>query len=197
MLGIIAYEDLEAELTDAGNAYLESHIDKELYTLLPKDLWVDGSLAVVCLHKAIKGLKQAGELCCRLLSEYLGSMGFDKSISDTCLFIRLESDGSRTFIMAYVDNLILVAPSRRRISKVKTDLEKRFTMKHQGDLSQFLGMTIKRNRENRTLTINQSVYARAVVAEMLVSAAKTADIPGTPSVKLRLLPDGERSRFRM
>jgi LmbE family N-acetylglucosaminyl deacetylase len=36
------------------------------------------------------------------------------------------------------------------------------------------------------------VYARAVVAEMLDSAAKTADILGTPSVKLRLLPDGEK-----
>jgi hypothetical protein len=175
-----------------GNAYLESHIDKELYMLLPKDLWVDGNPAVVRLHKAIYGLKQARELWFRLLAEYLGSMGFEKSTSDTCLFIRLESDGSRTFIMAYVDDLILVAPNRRRISELKASLEKRFTMKHQGDLSQFLGMTFKRDRENRTLTIDQSVYARAVVAEMLDSAAKTSDIPGTPSVKLRLLPDGEK-----
>jgi hypothetical protein len=93
--------------------------------------------------------------------------------------------------MVYVDDLIIVARSRELIDEVKASLEKRFSMKHQGDIVQFLGMTITRDRANRTLTIDQTIYAKAVVAELLEAQAKESDIPGIPSVRLRLLPDGE------
>jgi hypothetical protein len=53
-------------------------------------------------------------------------------------------------------------------------------------------MPISRDRTNRTLTIDQTIYAKAVVAELLEAQAKESDIFGIPSVRLRLLPDGEK-----
>jgi hypothetical protein len=132
MLGIIAHKDWEAEMTDVGNAYLESVIDKTLYMLLPKDLWVDGIPVVVRLKKAIYGLKQTGELWVKLLAGYLSEIGFKRSMSDMCKFIGKEADGSRLFILVNVDDLILVGRSKKAIDGVKLQLEQRFTMKHQG-----------------------------------------------------------------
>jgi hypothetical protein len=62
MLGVIAHADLEMEASDVGNAYLESLIDKDIYMVLPVDLWVNGERRTVKLVKALYGLKQAGEL---------------------------------------------------------------------------------------------------------------------------------------
>jgi hypothetical protein len=132
MSGIVAAEDWEAEVTDVGSAYLESKIDKELYMLLPKDLWVEGEPRVFRLSKVIYELKQAGELWSRPLASYLRDIGFSRCTSDTCLYRKTTSDGGSVYIMVYVDDLIIVARSRELIDEVKASLEKRFSMKHQG-----------------------------------------------------------------
>jgi hypothetical protein len=103
---------------------------------------VDGKPTIVRLRKAIYGLKQAGELRAKLLAGYLKEIGFERAVADTCLFVKREADGSRVFILAYVDDLIIVGNSRPAIARVKGHLENRFTMKHQGELTRFLGMTI-------------------------------------------------------
>jgi hypothetical protein len=194
VLGMVAHLDLEAEATDVGSAYLESKIDKVIFLLLPKDLWgADGTPKTALLLKALYGLKQAGELWSRLMGTTLSEQGFTRCASDTCLWTRTTAEGARVFLLLYVDDIVIISAKQRLINEVKFFLDQRFKMKHQGPLSHFLGMEIVRDRANRLVTVSQSLYARAIVQEFLQEGATASDIPGTPSVKLRLVQKGTES----
>jgi hypothetical protein len=158
---------------------------------LPKDLWVGGELRTVKLLKALYGLKQAGELWNKLFNQFMHENGFTRCTSDVCLYTKRYENGEVAYIMTYVDDLLLAARSQSIIDEIKRMLEGRFKMKHQGVVTQYLGMGIKRDRENRTISVSQSVYARATVDKYLTESATVSDIPGIPSVKLRLVEDGD------
>jgi hypothetical protein len=117
-------------------------------------------------------------------------MGFRRSASDVCLYIKDSDDGSKVFILVYVDDLLVAANSQLKVDEVRCSLEKQFRVKHQPVFRQFLGMQISRDRDQRTVTVSQSTYARSVVEQYLADDQKISDIPGTPSVKLRLLAKG-------
>jgi hypothetical protein len=190
MLGLIAHEDMEMEATDVGNAYLESRIDKPIYMVLPRDLWVNGVPRSVRLNKALYGLKQAGELWNKLFNQFMLENGFTRCTSDVCLYTKVLENGEMVYVMTYVDDLLTAARAQSAIDDVKKMLEGRFKMKHQGKVSQYLGMHLERDRGNRTVSVSQSVYARAVVEKHLAETATESDIPGIPSIKLRLSEKG-------
>jgi hypothetical protein len=191
MLGMIATEDLEMEASDVGNAYLESVVDKDLYMLLPTDLWVDGVRQTVMLKKALYGLKQAGELWNKLFNKFLAGHGFTRCTADVCLYTKVLSDGEILYLLLYVDDLIIAAKAQSKIDEVKRLLECRFKMKHQQIVTQYLGMGIARDRERRLIYVSQSAYARAVVQQHLEESAEVSNIPGIPSTKLRMSEGGD------
>jgi hypothetical protein len=190
LLGMIAHLDMEAEATDVGSAYLESKIDKVIFMVLPKDLWENGERRTVRLLKALYGLKQAGELWHKLMGTHLQLDGFTRTASDACLWTKTLPCGGKVYIMIYVDDIVIASGEQGAVDAVKAMLDKRFKMKHQGEIVRFLGMEISRDRENRLITVGQSVYARSVVDEFLGAGAKPSNIPGVPSLKLRLAPKG-------
>jgi hypothetical protein len=63
-------------------------------------------------------------------------------------------------VVIYVDDILMCAPTKELIAEFKTELDKRFRMKHLGDVSWYLGMQIIRDRPNRTIYINQAAYAK-------------------------------------
>ena len=55
----------------------------------------------------------------------------------------------------YVDDLLIAGPSKEEIQKLKKALSKRFDMTDLGPCSYYLGMTITRDRKNRTIRLSQ------------------------------------------
>jgi hypothetical protein len=140
LLGMVAHLDLEAEATDVGSAYLESKIDKLIYMVLPRNLWDPGRPPrTVRLLKALYGLKQAGELWAKLMGDKLQLDGFKRTASDACLWTKVLPNGDRVYLVIYVDDIVIASPTRESIDAVKAMLDARFKMKHQGEVTRFLG----------------------------------------------------------
>jgi hypothetical protein len=133
-LRIVTHEDMEMETGDVGNAYLETDIDKEIYMLLPNDLWDDGVPTYVLLNKGLYGLKQSGELRNRLLHKVLHEYGFTRCSCDSCLYVKVLVDGEKLYLLVYVDDLAAAARRRRDIHDFFTYMESKFKITRNGDI---------------------------------------------------------------
>ena len=67
-------------------------------------------------------------------------------------------------IILYVDDLLIAGNRQKEIRRVKRELMKGFKMKDLGDVKEFLGIEIIRNRVSRTLRLTQGTY---ICGEML------------------------------
>jgi hypothetical protein len=63
----------------------------------------------------------------------------------------------------YVDDILWFNNNTEMLKKEKEDLARRFKVDDMGEVSYVLGMSVKRNREARTLTINQPRYQDEVL----------------------------------
>lgn len=85
LIHIAASNDIELRAIDIG-AYLVAELDTELHIELPKEGLLP--LKVVKLLQFIYGLKQAGKLWNKLLHKHLTVMGFRRTITDPCIYVR-------------------------------------------------------------------------------------------------------------
>ena len=60
-----------------------------------------------------------------------------------------------SFIVLYVDDMLLVGNNMDVIKEVKSQLSSKFDMKYLGAANFILGMEIKRDRANNKLWLNQ------------------------------------------
>ncbi len=67
----------------------------------------------------------------------------------------------------YVDDILWFSNNTGMLKKEKEALAKRFKVDDMGEVSYVLGMSVKRNRETRTLMINQPKYLEGVLKRNL------------------------------
>ena len=65
---------------------------------------------------------------------------------------------SGTIVARYMDDILITGPSRADIQRIKDTLHAKFKMSDLGPCSYYLGMTVTRDRSNRTLRLGQSAY---------------------------------------
>jgi hypothetical protein len=67
------------------------------------------------LKKALYGLKQAPRVWYNTLINYLKTLGFTSLTADNCIFY----DGKKTYIVVFVDDLLIIRPSKPNINTIK------------------------------------------------------------------------------
>ena len=77
------------------------------------------------------------------------------------------------------------------LKKEKESLPKRFKVDDMGEVSYVLGMSVKRNRDERTLTINQPKYLEGVFKRFGVETCKPVSTPLEPGRRFESLPENE------
>ena len=87
------------------------------------------------------------------MDHHLGKIGFRFLISDPCVYVYEDENGS-AILMLYVDVLLLDA-NKPLLDKLKKQVMDRFEMTDMGDVSKVLGKNVTRDREEETITINQ------------------------------------------
>ena len=89
----------------------------------------------VCkLERSSYGLKQASRQCNMELTKFLLQQGFSQSKSDYSLFTKVFK-GRFTFILVYVDDLLITGDDDQSIAHVKAKLHEAFTIKDLGMLA--------------------------------------------------------------
>ena len=151
LLTIAAAKDWEIENIDIKTAFLNGHLDEDIYMDMPPGFEEPGKIWK--LKKTLYGLKQAPRAWHMKLTEKLEGMGFTCSTADPGLYCAEE-----VLLMVYVDDLLLVGNDAEKVRDIKNALLSEFEGRDLGATNQFLGIKIRRNRQNNTVFISQEKY---------------------------------------
>ncbi len=94
---------------------------------------------------------------------------FSKASTDDCLFKQeYERDGKKHFILLlmYVDDNIIISNDRQGLDAFKLRMHEKFKIVDKGLIANYLGVQIKRDRQNRTLTIFQEGYVNEILTSV-------------------------------
>lgn len=160
---------------DVKNAFLHGELQEELYMQQPQG-FVDSSRPhYVCkLLKSLYGLKQAPCAWFECFTSHLLTLGFEASHADSSLFVRHDNH-SITYLLLYVDDIIVTGSNNAYIEELVSQLRLWFEMTDLGVLKYFLGLEI--GYSTGGITVNQSKYARDVLARFGMLASKPCSTP--------------------
>ncbi|CAI7810834.1 unnamed protein product [Closterium sp. NIES-54] len=147
---------------DVTTAFLNGILKEEIFMAQPEG-FDDGSGRVWKLKKALYGLKQAPRQWYLKLREVLEEIGFTPSSADHSLFVLGEGE-QRSFMVVYVDDILIFSPSSNLVKEMMLKLQDKFKCKALGDVSFYLGLHIERDRENRCMRVHQRKYLEALAA---------------------------------
>ena len=97
------------------------------------------------LKKALYGLKQAPRAWYSKMDGHLLSLGFEKSLSVSTLYVK-KLDSDLVIISLYVDDLLVTDGNETQVTVFKQNMIKMFEMTDLGEISYFLGMEIKQTQ---------------------------------------------------
>ncbi|CAI7834238.1 unnamed protein product [Closterium sp. NIES-53] len=90
-------------------------------------------------------------------------IGFTPSSADHSLFMLGEGE-QRSFMVVYVDDILIFSPSSDLVKEVMLKLQDKFKCKALGDVSFYLGLHIERDVEKRCMRVHQQKYLKALAA---------------------------------
>ncbi|CAI7913207.1 unnamed protein product [Closterium sp. NIES-54] len=147
---------------DITTAFLNGVLEEEIFIAQPEG-FDDGSGRVWKLKKALYGLKQAPRQWYLKLREVLEEIGFTPSMSDHSLFMLGEGE-QRSFMVVYVDDILIFSPSFDLVKGVMLKLQDNFKCKALGDVNFYLRLHIERDVEKRSMRMHQRKYLEDLAA---------------------------------
>jgi hypothetical protein len=116
LFALTAAYNLEIEQINVKTAFLYSEINADIYIKQLERFCSKERPDQVCkLKKALYGLKQASCVWYNTLTNYLKTLGFTLLTADNCIFY----DGKETYIAVFVNNLLIIRPSKLNIDTIK------------------------------------------------------------------------------
>ncbi|KAJ8898899.1 hypothetical protein K2173_008208 [Erythroxylum novogranatense] len=106
---------------------------------------------------------------------------FYKSIHDNCLFV-YHGGAEFVVVLVYVDDMLLTGTSEQVITRLKTFLNRKFTIKNLGPARYFLGLEIARSSAGTY--VNQRKYTLDLISEVGLMGAKPVTTPIPKGLKL-------------
>lgn len=169
---------------DVNNAFLQGTLEDEVYMEQPPGFIDKDHPDHVCrLRKAVYGLKQAPRAWYMELKNFLLSIGFQNSLSDTSMFV-LKKGKEVIYLLVYVDDILITGSHKAMISNVLNLLADRFSVKDAEDLNYFLG--IEAHRTDKGLHLNQRKYILDLLRRYNMIDAKPVTTTMATSPKLTI-----------
>ena len=181
-LSLAAKWDYELDQLDVPTAFLNAPIHENVYVEMPDGYKRDGY--VYKLNKALYGLKQAPREWYLMISAFISEqLGFRPCVSDPCLFHRRSRTGRLMLLFLFVDDFQVSyhKADKQEWDKYKGKLVARYNTKDMGASEFILGMRIKRDRINRTITLDQELYVCKALEKYGLSECTPAHTPETES----------------
>ena len=136
---------------DVKTVFLNENFEEEVYMIQPEGFESKvGSNKVCRLLKSIYGLKQAFRSWNIRFDEAIRSYDFIKNEDEPYVYKKV-SESAITFVVLYVDDILIIGNDVGMMTIVKIKLSKNFSMKDLGEASYILGIQIYRDRSKRML----------------------------------------------
>ena len=193
LLATAAQKDLQLGQMDVKSAYLHSNIEEEIYLEQPQGFVkkANSGQKLVCkLNKSIYGLKQAAKNWYEALTSLLLKERFKRSRNDYCLFVQKEEDETFSYVLVWVDDIVVAGATEEAVNEIKSMLNENFKMDDCGALNWFLGMQILRTHDK--ITVDQKKYIETVLQQFNMSDCKAVATPGEVNLKLVKSDDEEQ-----
>ena len=190
ILAIAAYYDYEIWQMDVKTAFLNGHLQEEVYMIQPEG-FVSKDPNKVCklqksiygLQKSIYGLKQASRSENIRFDEIIKMFGFIKNEDEPCVYKKI-SGSIVVFLILYVDDILLIGNDIPSLQSVKEWLSKNFSMKDLGEAAYILGVKIYHDRSNKLLGLSQSTYIDKMLKKFSMDQSKKGYLPMSHGIYL-------------
>ncbi|KAJ9566348.1 hypothetical protein OSB04_002314 [Centaurea solstitialis] len=177
LMAISAYFNYEIWKIDVKTAFLNGKLTEDVYMEQPGGFEDPKNPNKVCkLLKSIYGLKQASRSWNLHFDERIKEFGFAKSEFEPCVYTKF-SGSIVTFLVLYVDDILLIGNNVPTLQSVKSWLRKCFQMKDLGEAAYILGIKIYRNRSKRLIGLSQSTYIDKILKKFRMDESKKGFIP--------------------
>lgn len=183
LLAIVAFHDLELEQLDVKTAFLHGDLEETIYMSQPEGFIKEEDKNKVCLlKKTLYGLRQSPRQWYLRFHQYIEKVGFVRSKFDSCVYIRRNQN--YTYLLLYVDDILIASKDRVQIQKIKEKLSVEFEMKDLGAAKRILGMDINRNRTLKKLYLSQKTFLEKVLERFFIHTSKPVTTPLAQHFKL-------------
>ncbi|CAI7915588.1 unnamed protein product [Closterium sp. NIES-53] len=164
LLHIAAQRDYKLHSLDFNTAFLQGSLHEEIWLCRPPGF--TGSFPAGTqwsLRRPVYGLRQAPREWHDTLRTTLAALGFAPSTADPSLFLRTDATLPPFYVLVYVDDLVFSTADTEALAHVKFELQKRHTCTDLGELTNYLGLRITRDRAQHPITLTQSHMVQQVL----------------------------------
>ncbi|GJX25546.1 retrotransposon protein, putative, ty1-copia subclass [Tanacetum coccineum] len=177
LISIAAFYDYEIWQMDVKTVFLNGYLDGDIYMVQPEGFVDPKHPREVCkLQRSIYGLKQASRSWNKRFDEEIKKFGFDQNLDEPCLYQK-ASGSNVTFLILYVDDIIIMGNHIPSLQSVKDYLGKCFSMKDLGEAAFILGIKIYRDRSKRLIGLSQNAYMDKILKRYKMDNSKRGTIP--------------------
>ncbi|GJX66418.1 retrotransposon protein, putative, ty1-copia subclass [Tanacetum coccineum] len=177
LISIAAFYDYEIWQMDVKTAFLNGYLDEDIYMVQPEGFVDPKHPRKVCkLQRSIYGLKQASRSWNKRFDEEIKKFGFAQNLDEPCVYQK-ASGSNVTFLILYVDDIIIMGNHIPSLQSVKDYLGKCFAMKDLGEATFILGIKIYRDRSKRLIGLSQSAYMDKILKRYKMDNSKRGHIP--------------------
>ncbi|KAG8474765.1 hypothetical protein CXB51_031711 [Gossypium anomalum] len=198
-LAIAAFHDYEIWQMDVKTAFLNGKLEEDVYMTQPEGFVNPKDAGKICkLQRSIYGLKQASQSWNLRFNDAIKEFGFIKNEDEPCVYKKV-SGNTITFLVLYVDDILIMGNDIPTLQSIKTWLGSCFSMKDLGEVTYILGVKIYRDRSRRLLGLNQGTYIDKVLKRFNMEESKRGFLPMRHGISLskEMCPLTPQDRERM
>ncbi|GJS64190.1 retrotransposon protein, putative, ty1-copia subclass [Tanacetum coccineum] len=109
--------------------------------------------------------------------------GFSQNADEPCVYLK-ASGSNVTFLILYVDDILIMGNSIPMLQDVKSYLGRCFAMKDLGEAAYILGIKIYKDRSRRLIGLCQSAYIEKILKRFHMENSKRGSIPMQEKLRL-------------
>ncbi|KAE8710943.1 GRAS family transcription factor family protein [Hibiscus syriacus] len=188
-----------AKLSDVKTTFLNGKLEEDVYMTQPEGFVFPGNIGKVCkLQRSIYGLKQASQSWNLRFNDAIKEFGFIRNKDEPCVY-KKASGSIVSFLILYVDDILIIGNDIPTLQSVKTWLSSCFSMKDLGEAVYILGVKIYRDRSRRLLGLSQSTYIDKVLKRFSMEESKKGFLPMRHGISLskEMCPSTPQEREQM
>ena len=137
-------------------AFLNGYVKEEIFMEQPKGFESEEGSKVCKLNRSIYGLKQASRSWNHYFDVVICSYGFIKNVDEPCVYKKV-SGSQLTFLVLYIDDILLIGNDIGMMTSMKVWLSKTFSMKDLKEATYILRIQVYRDKSKRIIGLFQSL----------------------------------------
>ncbi|GJW01537.1 retrotransposon protein, putative, ty1-copia subclass [Tanacetum coccineum] len=176
--------NMDGAQMDVKTAFLNGNLNEEVYMVQPEGFVNPKYPNRVCKLKcSIYELKQASREWNKHFDDEIKKFGVTQNQDEPCVYMK-ASISNVTFLILYIDDILMMGNNIPMLQGVKSYLRKCFAMKDLGEATYILGIKIYKDRSRRLIGLCQSAYIEKILKRFHMENSKRGSIPMHEKLKL-------------